>query len=80
MSGVEEHDSSGRPVCPDCDGPMTLRTARRGRNAGGLFWGCDDYPRCKGTRDHEGAGVNVDSINGTPALSDVDAGPAPNLP
>lgn len=30
---------------------MVLRTARRGRNAGGSFWGCRRYPRCKGTRD-----------------------------
>ncbi|MCC5982593.1 MAG: RecQ family ATP-dependent DNA helicase [Oceanicaulis sp.] len=29
---------------------MTLRTARRGANAGGKFWGCSQYPRCNGTR------------------------------
>lgn len=39
------------PDCPDCGGEMVLRTARRGRNAGGQFWGCSQYPRCKGTRD-----------------------------
>jgi len=27
---------------------MRLRTARRGRNAGGQFWGCERYPECKG--------------------------------
>jgi ATP-dependent DNA helicase RecQ len=28
---------------------MVLRTARRGRNRGGQFFGCQDYPRCRGT-------------------------------
>ena len=28
---------------------MVLRTARRGRNAGGQFYGCSQYPKCKGT-------------------------------
>ena len=30
---------------------MTLRTAKRGRNAGGQFWGCSSFPTCKGTRN-----------------------------
>ena len=30
---------------------MELRTARKGRNAGGQFWGCTDFPRCRGARD-----------------------------
>jgi restriction system protein len=29
---------------------MTLRTAKRGANVGGTFWGCTGYPACKGTR------------------------------
>jgi ssDNA-binding Zn-finger/Zn-ribbon topoisomerase 1 len=36
-------------TCPQCGSHMVLRTARRGRNAGGQFWGCQTYPRCKGT-------------------------------
>lgn len=35
--------------CPDCGGPMTPRSGPFGK-----FWGCKDYPRCKGTRDSEG--------------------------
>lgn len=27
-----------------------LRTAKRGANAGGEFWGCTGYPACRGTR------------------------------
>jgi ATP-dependent DNA helicase RecQ len=30
---------------------MQLRIARKGRNAGGKFWGCTGYPKCHGTRD-----------------------------
>jgi ATP-dependent DNA helicase RecQ len=35
------------PSCPECHEPMQLRTARQGRNAGGQFWGCKNYPTCK---------------------------------
>lgn len=36
------------PVCPECGKPMRQRKARSGRNAGKMFWGCADYPRCRG--------------------------------
>ncbi len=42
--------STGVPNCPRCGSTMVRRTARRGRNAGGQFWGCPRFPRCKGTR------------------------------
>jgi DNA-binding helix-hairpin-helix protein with protein kinase domain len=38
------------PSCPRCKLPMIKRTARRGRRRGSRFWGCSQYPRCKGTR------------------------------
>lgn len=38
------------PPCPNCGEPMLQRTARSGANAGGQFWGCPAYPRCRGTR------------------------------
>ena len=37
------------PRCPRCGEEMVLRTARRGKQAGGTFWGCPGYPACKGT-------------------------------
>jgi len=37
------------PSCPKCTQPMVRRTARKGANAGKEFWGCSDYPRCRGT-------------------------------
>src|SRR5688500_136792 len=63
--GEVEHEA---PSCPVCGRPMVARRARRGPNAGGLFWGCTGYPDdCKGTRDYEGAegagaaGVEIDT-------------------
>lgn len=37
------------PPCPKCKSPMLLRTARSGPNVGAQFWGCPNYPRCRGT-------------------------------
>lgn len=37
--------------CPDCGGPMLLRTNRQN---GDKFWGCTKYPNCRGTRDSAG--------------------------
>jgi restriction system protein len=42
--------SQQAPNCPVCSSSMKLREAKRGANAGKSFWGCTDYPRCKGTR------------------------------
>jgi ssDNA-binding Zn-finger/Zn-ribbon topoisomerase 1 len=35
--------------CPDCNGPMKSRSGKFGK-----FWGCIDFPQCRGTRDSEG--------------------------
>ena len=57
---TDPSDPTGRsdqkiPACPLCGKPMALRTARKGRNAGSHFWGCCDYPKCKGVRPLEGS-------------------------
>jgi restriction system protein len=36
------------PSCPSCGASMIRRTAKRGANAGGQFWGCSNYPDCRG--------------------------------
>jgi four helix bundle suffix protein len=36
------------PSCPYCGKPTTLRKATVGKNAGKEFWGCTEYPKCKG--------------------------------
>ena len=41
-------------TCPSCGKAMVLRTAKRGANAGGQFWGCSGYPQCRYTESYEG--------------------------
>lgn len=41
--------TAGPPACPKCGAEMTRRLARQGSNAGKEFWGCTNYPACKGT-------------------------------
>lgn len=36
------------PACPKCRNPMVRRVAKQGVNAGKEFWGCSQYPNCKG--------------------------------
>ena len=35
--------------CPECQGEMISRKGKFG-----IFWGCSNYPKCRGTRDSEG--------------------------
>ncbi|ABC75888.1 nuclease-related domain-containing protein [Syntrophus aciditrophicus] len=35
-------------TCPKCGSPMVLREAKNGQNAGKQFWGCSNFPKCKG--------------------------------
>ena len=44
-------DDSAVPDCPVCGKAMTRRVARRGANAGGVFWGCTGFPACRGVRN-----------------------------
>ncbi len=34
--------------CPKCGGAMIKRIAKQGANAGNSFWGCSNYPQCRG--------------------------------
>jgi hypothetical protein len=38
-----------RKLCPKCERRMEIKTARKGRGAGQMFWGCSGYPRCRFT-------------------------------
>jgi four helix bundle suffix protein len=40
-----QRDAEPAPQCPKCGQPM-----RRRKSAKGDFWGCSDFPECKGTR------------------------------
>lgn len=48
MSKSSEQSAELAPRCPKCEQPMVRRTARRGANAGREFWGCSEFPRCRG--------------------------------
>ncbi len=39
-----------QPNCPLCGAPMVQRRAQRGDHAGQSFWGCTQFPSCKGHR------------------------------
>ena len=41
---------AGSLACPVCQSAMVRRTAKRGANSGNAFWGCSQYPGCKGIR------------------------------
>lgn len=41
-------EATPAPLCPQCKATMVQRTARKGVNAGKNFWGCSQYPKCRG--------------------------------
>lgn len=51
--------------CPKCQSAMKLRT---NRNTGTPFFGCIDFPDCKGTREADGS-VGVTTRKNTPLPS-----------
>ena len=36
-------------TCPECGGLMVSRSSKHG-----TFWGCKQFPKCRGTRDSDG--------------------------
>jgi hypothetical protein len=52
---VAKKEKTAVPNCPKCDAPMVRRTAQRGASAGNQFWGCSQYPQCRGIRQIEPA-------------------------
>jgi len=48
-----EQIQESSPRCPKCGSEMVLRTAKRGDNQGGKFWGCSKYPECRGIINFE---------------------------
>ncbi|MCX6082271.1 MAG: DUF2726 domain-containing protein [Chloroflexi bacterium] len=45
--------ASTNPACPKCGSEMILRTAKNGANQGDKFWGCSNYPKCRGVLKFE---------------------------
>lgn len=48
VAGKTNGSTTSTPNCPQCNGSMVLRQAKSGRNTGKEFWGCSQYPRCRG--------------------------------
>ncbi len=46
---VSRESLADDPKCPECGGRMVRRVAKRGTNAGKAFWGCSQFPKCRGT-------------------------------
>ncbi|HSH03685.1 MAG TPA: DUF2726 domain-containing protein [Anaerolineae bacterium] len=46
---IPNPSSSTPPLCPKCNAPLLLRTAKSGTNKGNQFWGCSNYPQCRQT-------------------------------
>ena len=45
---IENKASSVEPLCPKCGAHMIRRQTKSGANAGKSFWGCSNYPKCRG--------------------------------
>lgn len=39
------------PLCPKCNAPMEITIAYRGTPRQREFWGCSNFPSCRGSRD-----------------------------
>lgn len=52
---VADHTASltQTPACPRCNGEMIKRVAKKGLNQGQTFFGCSQFPKCRGV-------VNID--------------------
>ena len=57
------------PQCPRCGSEMQLRTARRGQNAGHQFYGCSNYPTCRGIMNIGAGGTGTASTSGSDVTS-----------
>lgn len=53
------------PSCPNCGSQMVRRVARKGSNSGRAFWGCSNYPRCRGIKGISAEGQSVSTKTST---------------
>ena len=51
IRNVQQRTGSTQRRCPRCGRKMVLRTARRGPNEGGQFWGCEGFPKCRAVQE-----------------------------
>lgn len=53
------------PLCPRCSATMVLKVAYRGTPKERLFWGCSNFPFCRGGRDYIESDSNQSSVEET---------------
>jgi len=59
--------SNGLPLCPVCGEKMVKREAKKGKSAGKVFFGCSQFPKCRGVVELDNksitkeASIKVDS-------------------
>lgn len=41
-------EKENTPYCPKCGSSMVMREVKRGENKGSQFWGCANFPKCRG--------------------------------
>lgn len=41
-------DKESTKLCPKCGSSMVLRETKQGQNIGQKFWGCTNFPKCRG--------------------------------
>ncbi|MBK8992969.1 MAG: restriction endonuclease [Gammaproteobacteria bacterium] len=46
-AGTPMRQQASATLCPRCGSRLVLRTARKGANAGGQFYGCSAFPKCR---------------------------------
>lgn len=56
-------------ACPECGGPMVSRKNSRDDTR---FWGCANYPTCRGTRNTDGEAPEERSFTPSDRLRDND--------
>ena len=45
---VTEKEHVKNKSCPKCGSSMVLRETKKGQNIGKIFWGCSNFPKCRG--------------------------------
>ncbi len=45
---VDRTSLTDSPTCPNCGAPMILRTVKKGPHRGKQFYGCTNFPNCRG--------------------------------
>jgi len=53
LSSYTPSEAQNIPLCPKCGSLMVHRKARRGKHVGNEFWGCSNYPHCRGVLEIE---------------------------